>query len=212
MRKPRIILADDHRIFAEGLKRLLEPDYEIVAMLEDGKELVATAKEIPVDLIIIDISMPGLNGIEASREIIEFNNKAKIILLTMHDDVTYVKTAMDAGVRGYVLKHASPAALLAAIQDVLKGFIHVSPYLASKVMSSRQLGDSDQSATIQLQPQHREILKLLTEGKTAKEIAVLLHLTAKTIEYHKYQIMQKLNVQTSAQLISYAVKHGITSI
>jgi len=212
VRKPRIILADDHRIFAEGLKRLLEPDYEIVAMLEDGKELVATAKEIPVDLIIIDISMPGLNGIEASREIIEFNNKAKIILLTMHDDVTYVKTAMDAGVRGYVLKHASPAALLAAIQDVLKGFIHVSPYLASKVMSSRQLGDSDQSATIQLQPQHREILKLLTEGKTAKEIAVLLHLTAKTIEYHKYQIMQKLNVQTSAQLISYAVKHGITSI
>ena len=156
--------------------------------------------------------MPGLNGIEAARKIIESNKKAKIILLTMHDEVTYVKTAMDAGVRGYVLKHASPAALLAAIQDVLKGFIHVSPYLASKVISSRQLVDSDQSATIQLQPQHREILRLLAEGKTAKEIAVHLHLTAKTIEYHKYQIMLKLNVQTSAQLISYAVKHGITSI
>ena len=212
MRKPRIILADDHRIFAEGLKRLLEPDYEIVAMLEDGKELVATVKEIPVDLIIIDISMPGLNGIEASREIIEFNNKAKIILLTMHDDVTYVKTAMDAGVRGYVLKHASPAALITAIKEVLKGFIYVSPSLASKVLNSRYLNDSDHSATIQLQPQQREILSLLAEGKTSKEIAAHLHRTAKTIEYHKYQIMKKLKVQTSAQLISYAVKHGITSI
>ena len=212
MNKPRIILADDHRIFAEGLKRLLEQNYEIVAMVEDGKELVLTAKEIPADVILVDISMPGLNGIEAARKIIEFNKKAKIILLTMHDEVTYVKTALDAGVRGYVLKQASPAALLAAIQDVLKGFVYVSPYLARKLLSSRQLGDSDQSATIQLQPQHREILSLLADGKTAKEIALHLHLTAKTIEYHKYQIMLKLNVQSSAQLIAYAVKHGITSV
>ena len=199
-------------MFAEGLKRLLEPDYEIVAMIEDGKELVATVEDLHVDLMIIDISMPGLNGIEAARKIIESNKKAKIILLTMHDDVTYVKTAMDAGVRGYVLKQASPAALLAAIRDVLKGFTHVSPSLASRVLSSRHLGDSNQSTTIQLQPRQRELLRLLAEGKTAKEIAAHLHLTRKTIEYHKYQIMLKLNVQTSAELISYAVKHGIASV
>ena len=198
-------------MFAEGLKRLLEPAYEIVAMVENGKDLVATVEELPVDLMIIDISMPGLNGIEAARKIIESNKNAKIILLTMHDDVTYVKTAMDAGVRGYVLKQASPAALLAAIQDVLKGFTYVSPSLANKVLRSRQSGDSNQSATVQLPPQQREILRLLAEGKTAKEVAVQLHLAAKTIEYHKYQIMLKLNVQTSAQLISYAVKHGMAS-
>ena len=212
MKKPRIILVDDHRMFAEGLKRLLEPDYEIVAIIEDGKELVATVEDLHVDLMIIDISMPGLNGIEAARKIIESDKKAKIILLTMHDDVTYVNTAMDAGVRGYILKQASPAALLAAIRDVLKGFTHVSPSLASKVLRSRHSGDSNQSATIQLQPQHREILRLLAEGKTAKEIAAHLHLKRKTVEYHKYQIMLKLNVQTSAQLISYAVKHGIASV
>ena len=212
MKRPRIILADDHRMFAEGLKRLLEPDYEIVAMIEDGKELVATVTEIPTDLILVDISMPGLNGIEAARKIIESNKNAKIILLTMHDEETYVTTALDAGVRGYVLKQAEPSELLAAIKEVLKGSVYVSPSLASKVLFSRRKGDSNQPPTIRLQPRQREILRLLAEGKTAKEIAANLHLTAKTIEYHKYQIMLKLNVQTSAQLIQYAVKHGISSV
>ncbi len=212
MKRPRIILADDHRIFAEGLKRLLEPDYEIVAMVEDGKELVATVAEIPADLILVDISMPGLNGIEAARQIIESNRDAKIILLTMHDEVTYVTTALDAGVRGYVLKQAAPAELLAAIKEVLKGYVYVSPSLASRVLFARRKGDSNQPPTIRLQPQQREILRLLAEGKTAKEIAAHLHLTRKTIEYHKSRIMLQLNVNTSAQLIQYAVKHGISSV
>jgi len=212
VKRPRIILADDHRIFAEGLKRLLEPDYEIVAMVDDGKELVATAAEFPAEVILVDISMPGLNGIEAARQIIESNRDAKIILLTMHDEVTYVTTALDAGVRGYVLKQAEPSELLAAIKEVLKGSVYVSPSLASQVLCARREGDSNQPPTIRLQPRQREILRLLAEGKTAKEIATNLHLTAKTIEYHKYQIMLKLNVQTSAQLIQYAVKHGISSV
>ncbi len=212
MKRPRIILADDHRIFAEGLKRLLEPDYEIVAMVDDGKELVATVAQIPAELILVDISMPGLNGIEAARQIIESNLDAKIILLTMHDEVTYVTTALDAGVRGYVLKQAAPAELLAAIRDVLKGSVYVSPSLASQVLYSRRKGGSNQPPTIRLQPRQREILRLLAEGKTAKEIAADLSLTRKTIEYHKSRIMLQLNVQTSAQLISYAVKHGITSV
>ncbi len=212
MKRPRIILADDHRIFAEGLKRLLEPDYEIVAIVEDGKELVATVAQIPAELILVDISMPGLNGIEAARQIIESNLDAKIILLTMHDEVTYVTTALDAGVRGYVLKQAAPAELLAAIRDVLKGSVYVSPSLASQVLYSRRKGDPNQPSTIRLQPRQREILRLLAEGKTAKEIAAHLHLTPKTIEYHKSRIMLKLNVQTSAQLIQYAVKYGISSV
>ena len=199
-------------MFAEGLKRLLEPDYEIVAMVDDGKELVATVAQIPADVILVDISMPGLNGIEAARQIIEFNRDAKIILLTMHDDVTYVTTALDEGVRGYVLKQAEPRELLAAIKEVLKGSVYVSPSLASKILSSRRMGGSNQPPTSRLQPQQREILRLLAEGKTAKEIAAHLHLTRKTIEYHKSRIMVQLNVKTSAQLIQYAVKHGITSI
>lgn len=212
MKRPRIILADDHRIFAEGLKRLLESDYEIVAMVEDGKELVATVAQTSADLIIVDISMPGLNGIEAARKIIEFDKDAKIILLTMHDDVTYVTTALDEGVRGYVLKHAEPKDLLAAIKEVLKGTVYVSPSLASQVLYSRRKGGWGQPSDFRLQPQQREILCLLAEGKTAKEIAARLHLTRKTIEYHKYRIMQKLNVKTSAQLVQYAVKHGISSV
>ena len=212
MKRPRIILADDHRMFAEGLKRLLEPDYEIVAMVDNGKDLMATVAEIPADVILVDISMPGLNGIEAARRIIESDMGAKVILLTMHDDVTYVTTALDEGVRGYVLKQAAPAELLAAIKEVLKGSVYVSPSLASQVLYSRRKGDSNQPPTIRLQPRQREILRLLAEGKTAKEIATNLHLATKTIEYHKYQIMRKLNVQTSAQLIQYAVKHGISSV
>ncbi len=199
-------------MFAEGLKRLLEPDYEIVAMVEDGKDLVATVAETPADLILVDISMPGLNGIEAARQIIESNRDAKIILLTMHDEVTYVTTALDEGVRGYVLKQAEPRELLAAIKQVLKGSVYVSPSLAGKVLSSRRMGGSNQPPTSRLQPRQREILRLLAEGKTAKEIAAHLHLTPKTIEYHKYQIMLKLHVKTSAQLIQYAVKHGISSV
>ncbi len=212
MKRPRIILADDHRMFAEGLKRLLEPDYEIVAMVDDGKDLVATVAQIPADLILVDISMPGLNGIEAARQIIEFNRDAKIILLTMHDEVTYVTTALDAGVRGYVLKQAAPAELQAAIKEVLKGSVYVSPSLASRVLYSRRKGNSNQPPTIRLQPQQREILRLLAEGKTAKEIAAHLHLTRKTIEYHKSRIMVQLNVKTSAPLVQYAVKHGISSV
>ncbi len=212
MKRPRIILADDHKIFAEGLKRLLEPDYEIVAIVEDGEELVATAAQLPADLILADISMPGLNGLEAARQIIESNMDAKIILLTMHDEVTYATTALDAGVRGYVLKQAEPSELLAAIKEVLKGYVYVSPSLASRVLFARRNGDSNQPPTIRLQPQQREILRLLAEGKTAKEIAAHLHLTRKTIEYHKSRIMLQLNVNTSAQLIQYAVKHGISSV
>ena len=212
MKRPRIILADDHKIFAEGLKRLLEPDYEVVAIVEDGEELVATAAQLPADLILADISMPGLNGIEAARQIIESNRDAKVILLTMHDDVIYATTALDEGVRGYILKQAEPRELLVAIKEVLKGSVYVSPTLASKILSSRRMGDSNQPPTSRLQPRQREILRLLVEGKTAKEIAAHLHLTPKTIEYHKSRIMLKLNVQTSAQLIQYAVKHGISSV
>ncbi len=212
MKRPRIILADDHRMFAEGLKRLLEPDYEIVAMVEDGKDLVATVAETPADLILVDISMPGLNGIEAARQIIESNRDAKIILLSMHDEVTYVTTALDEGVRGYVLKQAEPRELLAAIKEVLKGSVYLSPSLASQMLIARRTGDSNQPPTIRLQPRQRDILRLLAEGKTAKEIAAHLHLTRKTIEYHKSRIMLQLNVNTSAQLIQYAVKHGISSV
>lgn len=127
-------------------------------------------------------------------------------------NVTYVKTAMDAEIRGYVLKHSSPTALHAAIQEVLKGFFYMSPYLASKVPSSRHLGNSDQSEKTQLQTQHCEILGLLAEGKTAKEIAVHLHLISNTFEYHKYHIMLKLNIQTNARSSPIAVKHCIPPV
>ena len=211
MTKPRIIVADDHAIFAEGLRRLLEPEYEIVATVHDGNALVTAARELKPDVILADISMPALNGIEAARQLKNYGVSAKIILLTMHQDVTYATTALDEGVDGYILKHDEPRELFAAIREVLKGHLYVSPTMAREVFSYRSRNGANRKSQVKLTSRQQEILRQLAAGKIAKEIAANLDLSQKTVEYHKYRMMQELGTRTGAELIQYAIRHGFVS-
>jgi len=209
MTRTRIILADDHRIFMEGLKRLLEPEFDVILTVEDGQSLIDAANELRPDIVVADISMPKLNGIDAARQLVQAGWGVKIILLTMHEDVAYATTALDEGVCGYVMKHSAASDLLAAIRDALDGHLYVSPAIAREVFNARRRRTT--SPARPLTPQQREILRLLVKGLTAKEIGLQLSVSRKTIEYHKYQIMEKLKLKTTANLIHYAITHGIAA-
>jgi DNA-binding NarL/FixJ family response regulator len=208
--KPRILLADDHRIVVDGLRQLLEPDFYVLGSVEDGRTLVKQARKLMPDVIIADISMPLLNGIEAARQIKEILPGTKIIFLTMHPDVIYAARAFEAGANGYVLKHSASDELVAAITSVLKGQTYVTPMIAGELMDSyrhpsHKLSDQDYEFT----PRQREVLQLVVEGKSAGEIADLLCISPRTVEYHKYKMMEKLNLKSSTDLIRYAIKHSL---
>jgi DNA-binding NarL/FixJ family response regulator len=210
MTKPRLLIADDHKIFAEGLKRLLKEDFDIAGVVEDGRELVAAAEKLRPDLIVVDISMPMLNGIEAVRQIKKVHPAIKVVFLTMHPDVAYAVSAFKAGASGYVLKHSAPDELITAIREALKGRTYVTPLIAGKLLHSYQSGAHSETDTVlSLSSRQREVLQLLAEGRSAKEIAAILNISMKTVEYHKYRMMEDLSIKTTADLIRYAVKQGI---
>jgi DNA-binding NarL/FixJ family response regulator len=204
--RPRVLLADDHRVVAEGLKRLLADDFELVGMVEDGLALVAAAKKLQPDVIVADITMPHLNGIDAMAQLKKDNARIKIVFLTMHHDPFYARRALAAGARGFVLKHAAPAELVMAIHAALKGQTFVTPALASDVFGQVQ------HESPPLTPRQREILQLLAEGRSAKEIAVTLAISARTVEFHKHQMMEAHGLHSSAELVHFAIKHGIVTI
>jgi DNA-binding NarL/FixJ family response regulator len=212
MNKYRILLADDHRIILEGLKTLLQNDYDVVGMVEDGLELVKEALRLDPDVIIADISMPSLNGIDALRRIQKSGKNPRVIFLTMHDDALYAKEVLDAGAFGFVLKHSASSELVTAIREAVKGNIHISASISQELLKlykeDKDRGEGDAEISLR----QREVLQLLAEGKTAKEIAYLLNITSRTVEFHKYTIMQRLNIKTTAELVRYAVKNRIVSI
>jgi DNA-binding NarL/FixJ family response regulator len=210
MNKARILLADDHRILAEGLKRLLEPEFELVGIVEDGRALLAAAEKLRPDVIVADISMPLLNGIEAVRKIKKVQGDIKVVFLTMHPDVTYAAGAFEAGASGYVLKHSAPSELIAAITSVLAGRQYVTPLIAGELMEFYRDGTHrHRDALGGLTPRQREVLQLLAEGHSAKEIATILDLSSRTVEFHKYKMMEVLGVKTAAELIRLAINYGI---
>ena len=214
MRLPRVLLADDHQLFLEGLRGLLEDDFDIVGMVNDGRALVAAAKKLKPDLVVADISMPSLNGIEATAQIMSQVQGVKVVLLTMHPDVTYASRGFDAGVVGYVLKQSASSELLTAIREALKGRTYVTPMVAGDLIRSygRREPRKVEDFTKKLTPRQRETLQLLAEGKSAKEIAGMLGISQRTVEYHKYQMMRTLKIKTSAELIQFAIKKGIISL
>lgn len=212
MKRPRLLLADDHKIVVEGLRSLLEPEFELVGTVGDGRALVAAAEKLRPDVIVADISMPSLNGIEAARQLRKAGSEAKIVFLTMHPDVTYATRAFEAGASGYVLKHSAPAELVKAIREALKGRRYVTSMIAKDVLEafmhkSRQRED----AVRKLTPRQREVLQLVAEGQSAKEIGSLLNISPRTVEFHKYRMMEDLGLHTHAELIQFAIKHGIAS-
>jgi len=210
MTKPRLLIADDHIIFAEGLKRLLNADFDIVGVVADGRELVSAAEKLQPDVMVVDISMPMLNGIEAVRQIKKVHPEIKVVFLTMHPDVAYAASAFKAGASGYVLKHSAPDELITAIREGLKGKTYVTPLIAGKLLHSYESGShSEVDKVLSLTSRQREVLQLLAEGRSAKEIAAILNISTKTVEYHKYRMMEDLGIKTAAELTRYAVKQGI---
>ena len=212
MKRVRILLADDHQVVLEGLQRILDrPQFKIVATVMDGRALVEAARESRPDLILADVSMPLLSGIQALREILPIQPKAKVIFLTMHAEVSYALEAVTMGASGYVLKTSAGEELIAAIQEVLQGRIYVATTIRARVLEalaarpkhSRSLGDL-------LTPRQHEVLRLLAQGLQVKEVAAKLNVTPNTIEFHKQQMKRALGVQTVAELAVYAAKHGIT--
>lgn len=213
MIRPRVLLADDHRVVAEGLKRLLDDDFELVGIVEDGRALVASAKKLQPDVIVADISMPHLNGIDAMAQLKKDNARIKVVFLTMHQEPAYARRALEAGAAGFVLKHSAPAELVMAIHAALKGQTFITPALAGDVLrqAQHQARDTNDGAQL-LTPRQREILQLLAEGRSAKEIAAMLAISARTVEFHKYQMMEAHGLHSNAELIHFAIKHGIVTI
>jgi DNA-binding NarL/FixJ family response regulator len=210
MSRPRILLADDHKMFAQGLRGLLEDEFELVGSVPDGPSLVEAAHELEPDVIVVDISMPVLNGFDAVRQLKKEGAPARIIFLTMHADQSLVAEAFRCGCSGYVLKQSAGEELIHAIKQVLAGHEYVTPLVAAE--SARGLrGEIDRTQTLRLTPRQREVLQLIIDGLTMKEIAARLGISTRTAESHKYEMMEGLGVETTAELIQYALKLGLTS-
>lgn len=213
MRKIRVLLADDHRIFLEGLKGLLEPEYDLVGTVEDGRALVKEAERLCPDVIVADISMPLLNGIEAVRQIKKSDHRIKVVFLTMHPDVSFAALAFEVGASGYVIKRSASRELVTAINDAMMGKTYVTPEIAGELIQSYKKAQPGENVFYQkLTGRQKEVLQLIAEGHSAKEIADILCISVRTVERHKYNMMQELNLKTTADLVKYAIKQGIAFI
>jgi DNA-binding NarL/FixJ family response regulator len=213
MKKPRILLADDHQIVIEGLKALLQDEFELAGFATNGRELLDHARTLSPDVIVADVSMPLLNGIDACRMLREEGSTAKIVFLTMHPDMVYATRALEAGASGYVLKHSASDELVSAIHTALRGGRHISSQLRTPAMAEilDETGRREKT-TVELTTRQREVLQLLAEGKSAKEIGAILDISSRTVETHKYKMMDELGMKSSAQLVQYAIKHGLVSV
>lgn len=213
MKQARVLLADDHKIVAEGLRGLLEPEFDLVGIVEDGRALLTAAETLRPDVIIADISMPLLNGIDAVRQIKKKDENVMVVFLTMHPDVTYAASAFDAGASGYVLKHSAPSELITAVHSVLAGKTYITPMLAGDLMLFyKERRHERKDPAKKLTARQKEVLQLHAEGRATKEIAALLGISARTVEFHKYRMMQEFSLKNSTELIHFAVKHGIISL
>ena len=211
MKKPRVILADDHKIVLEGLRGLLRDEFELIGEASNGQELVDLVLRLSPDVVVADVSMPLLNGIEATRKLREAGSTAKVVMLTMHPDVVYATRALEAGASGYVLKHAASDELVEAVQTALRGGAYLSPQVRNPAVMELLDGTRRHvKGTIELTGRQREVLQLLAEGKSAKEIGGLLGISARTVETHKYRMMDDLGLKTSAELVQYAIRMGVT--
>ncbi|HMU61237.1 MAG TPA: response regulator transcription factor [Gemmatimonadales bacterium] len=209
-RRPRLLLADDHLLVAEALRSLLEGEFELVGVVEDGRALVEAAKKLHPEVIVADITMPHLNGIDALIHLRQAGNNVPVVFLTMHRDVTFARRALEAGAAGFVLKHSASEELVAALRAALKGETYLSPQIAGEILSAMQKGpDQPADPVASLTPRQREVLQLLAEGRSAKEIASRLGISARTVEFHKYQMMETLGVHTNAELVHFALKQGL---
>ncbi len=214
--KLRILLADDHKIVRDGLRNLLEkdPDILVVGEAEDGREALQLARALSPDVVVMDIAMPELNGIEATRQILAEAQGVKVVALSMHSDKRYVSEMLKAGASGYLLKDCAFEELITAIRTIAKGKIYLSPGIAGVVLEDyiRKGAKTDASVFSLLSDREREVLQLMAEGKTTKEVAAHLNVSVKTVETHRMHIMTKLDIHSIAALTKYAIREGLTSL
>jgi len=209
MRQATVLIADDHAIVLEGLASLLRSEFSLVGTVADGAGLIEAARQLRPDVIVTDVAMPGMSGLEALRRLKAEPIAVKVVLLTMHADAQLAAEALRAGASGFVVKHAAGKELIAAIHKVLRGGRYLSPHLASDVFTT--LAGGGTSGKGPLTPRQREVVSLIAEGRTMKEVAAALRLSPRTVETHKYQVMTALGLQTTAELVRYDIEHGLTA-
>ena len=213
MKRTKILIADDHTMVIDGLRGLLEPEYEVAGAVNDGRAVLSEVQKLKPDVVIIDISMPLLNGLDCTRQLREAGCTAKILILTMHPDATLAQEALAAGASGYLLKSLPGSELKGALKEVLQGRTYLSPAVTRDVLEVMgRMTSIHENVWAHLTPRQREVLQLLAEGKSHKEIASILNISVKTAEYHKYAILGTLGLKTNAELVQYAIRHGIIAV
>ena len=212
MRRPRVLLADDHEILVDGLKSVLEPHYEVVGAVLDGRALLEAAAKLQPDIIVLDIAMPELNGLDAARQLKHTMPRVKLIFLTVNKDPYIVGEAFRAGASAFLLKQAAALELTDAIEQVLKGGSYVTPRIAEGLTNISLRAPKDREHVPEPTARQREVIQLLAEGRSMKEVAHALNITPRTVAEHKYKVMELLQVKTNAELVQYAIKHGIIFI
>ena len=211
MRAPRVLLADDHALVLGAFEKLLAEECEVVGQVSDGRALVAAAEQLKPDVVILDISMPLLNGLDAGRQIKQKLRNTKLIFLTMNEDADLAAEAFRAGASGYLLKRSAASELMTAVREVMQGRSYVTPLVTEGLVGSLINTDERKSRSGggELTMRQREVLQLLAEGRSMKEVAAMLNLTPRTVAFHKYRMMEQLKIKSTAELIQYAVKHHI---
>jgi DNA-binding NarL/FixJ family response regulator len=209
MERARVLLADDHKIVAEGLRSLLEPEFELIDIVENGRDLIDRTKKLCPDVIVVDITMPLMNGLEAVHQLKQSDASLKVVILTMHQDVNYAMKAFEVGASAFVLKHSAPSELVTAIREAWAGRTYVTPMIADELKQAYR--DSDVQAPesmTDLNARQREVLRLFADGCSSKEVAAILNISPHTAEFFKAIIMQLLDIHSTAELTQYAVEHG----
>jgi DNA-binding NarL/FixJ family response regulator len=212
MRRTTILLADDHTMIRDGLRKLLEPEYEVVGCVGDGRALVKSVQDLKPDLVLVDVGMPLLNGLDAGREVKKLAPRVKLIFLTMNPDPEVASEALRIGASGYLLKNSPGEELLQAVHNAVRGTSFVTPQI-SHAIEQRFIHDPRSlDKPRQLSDRQREVLQMLAEGRSMKEIAYVLEISHRTVRFHKYRIMEELGITTNAELVQYAIKHAIISM
>jgi DNA-binding NarL/FixJ family response regulator len=213
MKKPTVLLADDHVVFVEGLRKILETEFEVVGLVQDGRMMVTEVLRLKPNVVLADITMPLLNGIDAARQIWKAEPRAKIIFLTMHSDPIYAAEALDAGASGYLVKQSAASEVLNAVRTVLKGKVYITPLVPEgRLKSLRDSFRRGKQAALNLTHRQREVLQLVAEGRSAKEIAAILNVSYRTVEFHKHTIMEILGVHTTVELTRFAIEHRVLAL
>jgi DNA-binding NarL/FixJ family response regulator len=211
MRRTTILLADDHTMISAGIKRLLEPEYEVVGCVEDGRTLVKRALDLKPDVLLVDVGMPLLNGLDAGRELKKLMPRIKIIFLTMNPDPDVAREAFRIGASGYLLKHSKEEELLQAVHSALREISYVTPQISHAMEESFIRDPSALGRPRELSGRQREVLQMLAEGQTMKEIGYVLNISRRTVRFHKYRVMEELGIKRDSELVQYAIKHSMIS-